>query len=65
MPTLDAWHIESEPWLFGVDGAGTIQSRIDGAFGGTEMKALLDALVGKQSERAGTSSDAGAAGERS
>jgi hypothetical protein len=45
VPTLDAWHIESEPWLFGVDGAGTIQSRIDGAFGGTEMKALLDALV--------------------
>jgi hypothetical protein len=47
VPTLDAWHLESEPWLFGVDGAGTIQSRIDGAFGGTEMKALLDALVGK------------------
>jgi hypothetical protein len=47
VPTLDAWHIESEPWLFGVDGAGTIQSRIDGAFGGTEMKALLDALVEK------------------
>ena len=49
VPTLDAWHIESEPWLFGVDAAGTIQSRIDGAFGGTEMKALLDALVGKAS----------------
>jgi len=48
VPTLDAWHIESEPWLFGVDATGTIQSRIDGAFGGTEMKALLDALVGKQ-----------------
>ena len=40
VPTLEAWHLESEPWLFGVDGAGTIQSRIDGAFGGTEMKAL-------------------------
>jgi hypothetical protein len=47
VPTLDAWHIQSEPWLFGVDAAGTIQSRIDGAFGGAEMKALLDALVGK------------------
>jgi hypothetical protein len=47
VPTLDAWQIESEPWLFGVDAAGTIQSRIDGAFGGTEMKTLLDALVGK------------------
>ncbi len=47
VPTLDAWQIQSEPWLFGVDGTGTIQSRIDGAFGGSEMKALLDALVGK------------------
>ena len=48
VPTLDAWHVESEPWLFGVDGAGTIKSRIDGAFGGNEMKTLLDGLVGKQ-----------------
>jgi hypothetical protein len=48
VPTVDDWKLPSEPWLFGVDGAGTIQSRIDGAFGGTEMKALLDALVGKQ-----------------
>ncbi len=48
VPTLDAWQIQSEPWLFGVDAAGTIQSRIDGAFGGTEMKALLDALVAKE-----------------
>jgi hypothetical protein len=47
VPTLEAWQIETEPWLFGVDAAGTIQSRIDGAFGGTEMKTLLDALVAK------------------
>ncbi len=46
VPTLEAWHIQSEPWLFGVDAAGTIQSRIDGAFGGTEMKAVLDQLAG-------------------
>ncbi len=45
VPTVAAWNLPSEPWLFGIDGAGTIQSRIDGAFGGTEMKALLDALV--------------------
>jgi hypothetical protein len=45
VPTVEAWHLPSEPWLFGIDGAGTVQSRIDGAFGGTEMKALLDALV--------------------
>lgn len=45
VPTVEAWHLPSEPWLFGIDANGTVQSRIDGAFGGTEMKALLDALV--------------------
>jgi hypothetical protein len=49
VPTLAAWQIESEPWLFGVDATGMIQSRIDGAFGGNEMKAVLDQLVGKAS----------------
>jgi hypothetical protein len=43
--TVEGWRLASEPWLFGVDASGTVQSRIDGAFGGTEMKALLDALV--------------------
>ena len=42
--TVEAWRLPSEPWLFGIDATGTVQSRIDGAFGGTEMKALLDAL---------------------
>jgi hypothetical protein len=44
-PTVQAWHIDSEPWLFGVDAGGTIKARLDGAFGGNEMKALLDALL--------------------
>jgi hypothetical protein len=48
VPTVEAWRLPSEPWLFGIDAGGTVQSRIDGAFGGTEMKALLDALVKPQ-----------------
>jgi hypothetical protein len=48
IPTVEAWRLPSEPWLFGIDAGGTVQSRIDGAFGGTEMKALLDALVKQQ-----------------
>ena len=44
-PTVEAWGIPSEPWLFTVDGAGTILGRIDGAFGGDEMKFQLDALA--------------------
>jgi hypothetical protein len=45
VPTVDAWHLPSEPWLFGIDAGGVIRSRIDGAFGGTEMRQLLDGLV--------------------
>jgi hypothetical protein len=45
VPTVEAWRLPSEPWLFGLSADGIVQSRIDGAFGGTEMKALLDALV--------------------
>ena len=45
VPTVTAWHLASEPWLFGIDGGGTIQARLDGAFGGDEMQALLDGLV--------------------
>jgi hypothetical protein len=45
VPTVEAWHLPSEPWLFGIDPTGMVQARIDGAFGGTEMKALLDALL--------------------
>jgi hypothetical protein len=45
VPTVQAWGLPSEPWLFGIDANGTVQSRIDGAFGGTEMKALLQGLV--------------------
>jgi hypothetical protein len=47
VPTVAAWRLPSEPWLFGIGADGTVQSRIDGAFGGTEMKALLDALTGR------------------
>ena len=44
-PTVDAWGIETEPWLFTIDGAGTIKGRIDGAFGKQEIVQQLDALV--------------------
>jgi hypothetical protein len=46
-PTVEAWGLPSEPWLFTIDGSGTIAGRLDGAFGGNEMRAQLDALVGE------------------
>jgi hypothetical protein len=44
-PTVTAWSLPSEPWLFTVDGAGTIVSRLDTAFGTKEMSLALDKLV--------------------
>jgi hypothetical protein len=44
-PTVQAWNIPFEPWLFTVDGAGTIRGRLDSAFGRDEISPLLDALV--------------------
>jgi hypothetical protein len=44
-PTVEAWQLPSEPWLFTIDTAGTITGRLDGAFGGDEMRARLEALT--------------------
>jgi hypothetical protein len=44
-PTVEAWGIQTEPWLYTVDPAGTIVGRIDGAFGRDEIVQQLDALV--------------------
>ncbi len=44
-PTVEAWGIESEPWLYTVDGGGTIVGRLDGALAGDEMRTALDRLV--------------------
>jgi len=45
VPTVTAWNLPGEPWLFGVDGTGKIIERLDGAMGTDEVKALLDRLV--------------------
>ncbi len=45
VPTLDAWPIATEPWLFTVDSGGAIAGRLDGAFGKQEMIQLLDPLT--------------------
>lgn len=44
-PTVAAWDLPSEPWLFTVDGAGVIKGRLDGAFATNEVRAALDRLV--------------------
>ena len=44
-PTVEAWGLPSEPWLYGIDGAGRITARIDGAFDASEIRAVYDTLV--------------------
>lgn len=44
VPTFDAWHLETEPWLFAIDARGTIVDRLDGAFDDAEIQALLGRL---------------------
>ncbi len=44
-PTVEAWGLPSEPWLFTVDGAGIIKERLDGAMATNEVTAALDRLV--------------------
>jgi hypothetical protein len=45
VPTVDAWGLPSEPWLFTIDGSGAIRGRVDGAFGREEIAQQLDALI--------------------
>ena len=44
-PTVTAWKLPSEPWLYTIDGAGTIVNRLDTAMGKEEMRAALDELL--------------------
>jgi hypothetical protein len=44
-PTVQAWGIQTEPWLFGVDATGNVVARLDGAFGHDEQQQLLQKLV--------------------
>lgn len=45
IPAVEAWGLQSEPWLFGVNPAGIITQRLDGAFATSEVTALLDGLL--------------------
>lgn len=44
-PTVEAWGLLSEPWLFTIDPQGKVRGRLDGAFDETEMRELFDAIA--------------------
>ena len=45
VPTVEAWGLQTEPWLFGVDAAGNVVARLDGAFGHDEQQELLQRVA--------------------
>jgi hypothetical protein len=44
-PTVKAWSLPSEPWMFAIDGNGVIKTRLDGAIAENEIKTALDNLA--------------------
>ncbi|MFA5882642.1 MAG: hypothetical protein WDA60_02205 [Acidimicrobiia bacterium] len=44
-PTVTAWNLPSEPWLFTIGADGVIRERLDGAMATNEIQAALDRLV--------------------
>jgi hypothetical protein len=44
-PTMSAWGLQSEPWLFVIDAKGIISSRFEGGFTAGQAKAALEPLL--------------------
>jgi hypothetical protein len=44
-PQMQAFHLETEPWLFTVNAHGVIAGRLNGAFGVNEARAALEAAL--------------------
>jgi hypothetical protein len=45
VPTVEAWGLQSEPWMYAIAGDGTIAARLDGAFDRSEIRKTLEALA--------------------
>jgi len=46
-PSVAAWSLPTEPWLFVVDADGTVAARFEGAFSAEELNSALDRVTGK------------------
>jgi hypothetical protein len=45
VPTVEAWGLPSEPWMFAIDGDGNIKARLDGAFDRAEIRSLFESVA--------------------
>jgi hypothetical protein len=46
VPAVTEWGLPSEPWVFVVDGSGTVTAAFEGAVTDAELTAALDAVAG-------------------
>ncbi len=45
-PQVAAWNLQSEPWLFTVDGNGRVAARLEGAYSERELRDAIDKATG-------------------
>jgi hypothetical protein len=45
-PTVEEWHLQSEPWIFVVDGQGMIRAKFEGLTTRRELEAALRQMLG-------------------
>ena len=44
-PVVTEWRLQTEPWIFLIDGKGVIQARFEGPTASDEIKAAIDQLL--------------------
>jgi hypothetical protein len=44
-PTVEEWRLETEPWVFVVDGKGIIRAKFEGLVTGQEIENALQQIV--------------------
>jgi len=44
-PTVEEWHLQSEPWIFVVDGKGIIRAKFEGLTTTREIAAALQQIL--------------------
>ena len=45
-PQVAAWNLQSEPWMFTVDGNGRVAARLEGAYSERELREAIDKATG-------------------
>lgn len=46
VPAVLEWGLQTEPWVFVVDGSGTVTARFEGAVGAMELREAVEAVAG-------------------